>query len=243
MLQWNDGTFIFEQTNIIQDSNLPNTILVEPLLLDVFRRIDEWSELEKEVPSFDVFYHHVPDSSEEGLDDDETIIYLLVDGESTIQEIINRGLLGKFLTVKTLIDLTLRGYIESIMPDLKGVSEKGAFNIMKLIKPFSYAAMVLMLAALFIFPIVFPNNIFPLIDSELFNQSIIDSYLKSMNISKIEKALEMYRMKEGPYPEKLYDLVAAGFLREKDLELCGNEYIQYVRLDKRYKLKITQVSE
>ena len=243
VLQWNDGTYFFEQKNIILDSNLPSPVPVESLLLDVLRRIDEWPKLAKEIPNFDVFYHHVPDFSEEGLDDDETIIYRLVDGESTIQEIINRGLLGKFVTVKTLIDLTRRGYIESIMPDLKGVSEKGAFNIMKLIKPFSYAAVVLMLAAVFILPIIFPNNIFPLIDSEVFNQSIIDSYLKSRNISKIEKALEMYRMKEGPYPEKLSDLVAAGFLREKDLELCGNEYIQYVRLDKRYKLKITQVSE
>jgi hypothetical protein len=67
--------------------------------------------------------------------------------------------------------------------------------------------------------------------------------LKSRNISKIEKALEMYRMKEGLYPEKLSDLVAAGFLRGKDLELRGNEYIQYVRSDKRYKLRITQASE
>ena len=239
VLQWNDGSYFFEQKNIILDSNLPNPVPVESLLLDVLIRIDEWPELSKEIPSFDVFYQHVSDFSEEGLDDDETIIYRLVDGESTIQEIINRSLLGKFVTVKTLIDLTRRGYVESFTPDLKGVSEKGAFSIMKLIKPFSYAAVVLMLAAVFIFP----NNIFPLIDSEVFNQSIIDSYLKSRNISKIEKALEMYRMKEGPYPEKLSDLVAAGFLREKDLELRGNEYIQYVRLDKRYKLKITQVSE
>ena len=73
-----------------------------------------------------------------------------------------------------------------------------------------------------------------------------DDFLKKEKteyISKIEKALEMYRMNEGPYPKKLSDLVAAGFLREKDLELRGNEYIQYVRLDTRYKLKITQVSE
>ena len=53
----------------------------------------------------------------------------------------------------------------------------------------------------------------------------------------------MYRMKEGLYPEKLSDLVAAEFLRGKDLELRGNEYIQYVRSDKRYKLRITQASE
>ncbi len=150
VLQWNDGTYFFEQTNILQDSNLPNPVPAESLLLDVLRRVDEWPELEKEVPSFDVYYHHVPGFSEDALVDDEMIIYRLVDGESTIQEIINRGLLGKFATVKAIIDLTRRGYIESIMPDSKGVSEKGAFNIMKLIKPFSYAAVVLMLAAAFI---------------------------------------------------------------------------------------------
>jgi predicted DNA-binding transcriptional regulator len=243
VLQWNDGTYSFEQKNVVPDVNLSHPIPTESILLDVLRMVDVWPELEKEVPSFDVFYRHVIDSSEEGLDDDETIIYRLVDGESTIQEIINRGLLGKFVTVKALIDMARRGYIERIIPDSKGISEKSSFKIMNLIKPFSYAAVVMMLAAVFILPTIFPNNIFPFIDSEAFNQAIGNSYSKSRNIFKIEKALEMYRMKEGPYPQRLSDLVAAGFLREKDIELSGNEYIQYVRLDKRYKLRINQASE
>ncbi len=243
VLQWKDGTYFFEQKNVAPDSSLPYLIPAETLLLDVLRMVDVWPELEKEVPNFDVLFQHVPDSSVEGLDDDEAVIYRLVDGESTIQEIINRGLLGKFPTVKALNDMARMGYIERIMPDLKVVSKKSSFNIMRLIKPFSYASVVLMLAAVFILPTIFPNNIFPFIDSEVFNKPIVDSYLKSRNIFKIEKALEMYRMKEGPYPQILSDLVSAGFLREKDLELSGNEYIQYVRLDKRYKLRITQAPE
>ncbi len=42
--------------------------------------VDEWPELEKEVPSFDVLYQHVLGFSEEGLDDEETIVFCLVDG-------------------------------------------------------------------------------------------------------------------------------------------------------------------
>ena len=52
VLQWNDGTYFFEQKSIILDSNLPNPVPVESLLLDVLIRIDEWPELEKEGSKF-----------------------------------------------------------------------------------------------------------------------------------------------------------------------------------------------
>jgi len=243
VLQWNEGTYSFEQKNIILDSNLPNPVPVESMLLDVLRMVDEWPEIEKEVSGFDALYQHEVGFTEEGLDDEEMIVYSLLDGKTTIQEIIDRGLLGRFSTVKILLDLNKRGYIESIKPDIKGVDKKVMFNFMSLIKPLSYAAVILMLAAVFIFPFISPHNIFPFINSEVFNQSIINSYLKNRSIARVEKALEMYRMKEGPYPVKLSDLVTDGFLRKRDLELRSNEYLQYVRSDKRYKLGINRVPE
>ena len=243
VLQWNEGTYFFEQKNIVLDSNLPNPVPVESMLLDVLRMVDEWPELEKQFSSFDVMYHHVPGTSGEDLDDEETIVYRLVDGKTTIQEIINRGLLGRFSTVKALIDLNRRGYVESIKPDNNGVAKKGVFNFMRLIKPFSYMASFLLLASAFVFFVSSPNSFLPFTDFEVFNQTITNSYLKNQNVSRVKKALEMYRMKEGPYPEKLSDLVSGGFLREKDLELHDNEFLQYVRSDKRYKLKLIQVPE
>ena len=242
VLQWKEGTYFFEQKNIILDSNLPNPVPVESLLLDVLRMIDEWPELEKEFPDFDVLYRHVTGTSGEGLDNDETIIYRLVDGETTIQGIINRGLLGRFSTVKALIELSRRGYVEIINPEISGADQKAAFNFIRLIKPFSYAAVVLMLAAAVVFSVTSPNNFLPLIDSEVFTQTVINSYLKNRSVLRVKKALEMYRMKEGSYPEKLSNLVSDGFLMVKDLKLRDNEYLQYERLDKRYKLIINQAS-
>jgi len=243
VLQWNEGTYFFEQKNIVLDSNLPHPVSVESMLLDVLRMVDEWPELEKQFPSFDVMFHHLPGISGDGLDGEETVVYRLVDGKTTIQEIINRGLLGRFTTVKVLVDLERRGYVESIKQVNNGVDKKGVFNFMRLIKPFSYMLVVLLPLSAFVFFVSSPNSFLTFTDFEVFNQTIANSYLKNRNISRVKKALEMYRMKEGSYPEKISDLVSCDFLREKDLELRGNEFLQYVRTDKRYKLKLIQAPE
>jgi len=243
VLQWNEGTYFFEQKDIILDSNLPNPVPVESMLLDVFRMVDEWPDLENKFSGFDVIYQPVQDGLEEDLDHDEAVVYRLVDGNKTMQEIIHQGLLGRFSTVKALIELNQRGYVEVIKPEISNVEKKTAFSYLGLIKPFSYAAVVLLLVSAFVYFVSSPNNFLTLIGSGLLNQTVAESYLKNQNISRVEKALEMYRMKEGAYPEKLSDLVLDGFLRDKDLALRENEYLQYERLYKRYKLIITRASE
>jgi len=243
VLQWNEGTYFFEQKDIILDSNLPNPVPVESMLLDVLRMVDEWPDLEKEFKHLDVIYQPVPGGSEEDLDSDEAVVYRLVDGKKTMQEIIYQGLLGRFLTVKALIELNRRGYVEIIKTETPSVKKRAAFNFVTLIKPFSYAAVVLLLASAFVYFVSSPNNLLTLITSGLLKQSVANSYLKNQNVSRVKKALEMYRMKEGAYPEDLSSLVSDGFLRDEDLAPRDNVYLQYDRLDKRYQLMITRVSE
>ncbi len=236
ILKWKEGTYRFEPKKINPDPILSNPIPVESMLLDVLRMIDEWPEVEAEIPSLDLLFNLVPGISEEGLDDEDLIYYRLVDGKNTMQEIIDRSLSGKFATCKALVDLTRRGYIEGVMPESKGPDAKGGFDLNRYIKPLSYAAVGLMICSLIVLPMIFPINIFPLFNSGEFKGSVVHSYLNNDRMMRVEKSLEMYRMKEGTYPEKLSELVVAGFLNKKELTLPGKDLIEYAPAGKKYSL-------
>jgi len=237
ILGWEEGTYCFEPKQVNPDPILSNPVPVESMLLDVLRMIDEWPEVEAEISSLDLLFHPVRDVSEEGLDDEDLIYFRLVDGKNTIQEIIDRSLAGKFATCKALVDLTRRGYIEGLMPESSGVAGKGGFDLSHFIKPLSYAAVVLMLGSLIILPMVFSINIFPLFSSGEFKGSVVQSYLDNDKMKKVKMALEMYRMKEGQYPDKLSELVLSGFLNKKEMTLSGKDAIEYVSTGKKYTLE------
>ena len=237
ILGWKEGTYCFEPKQVNPDPILSNPVPVESMLLDVLRMIDEWPEVEAELPSLDLLFHPVRNVSEEGLDDEDLIYYRLVNGKNTMPEIIDGSLAGKFATCKALVDLTRRGYVESFMPESNGAEGKGGLDLNPLIKPLSYAAVVLMLASLVILPMIFSINIFPLFSSGEFKGSVVQSYLDNDKMMKVKKSLEMYRMKEGKYPAKLSELFVSGFLKKKEMILSGKDAIKYVSAGKKYTLE------
>jgi hypothetical protein len=83
---------------------------VPPLLLEGFRRVDEWRLIEREVGDFDVIFLRDEDRVEGfgrgRLTREEISILDLCDGRRTVREIIDRSQLGAFDTTKMLYRLS-----------------------------------------------------------------------------------------------------------------------------------------
>src|SRR3989304_6041768 len=124
---WEDGQFNFDLKLVESYKKIPFALSTEQVLLNILRMVDEWAEIEKRVFSPHIVFRkslgakeqHVdpffsPSSLKEKLTSEQEIIYQLVDGTRTVQEIIDRSLLGKFNASEILSNLLEMGLIEVV---------------------------------------------------------------------------------------------------------------------------------
>jgi hypothetical protein len=146
LFRWNDGEYHFSQETTIEvdhDNLVP--ISAESILMEGARMIDEWPIIEKRIRSFDLIFRKKPieqqvivvadDDAEIDFDEStnpkkgagETIhisrqekaIYDLVNGKSTVGEIVESSRYSEFDTAKALYELLSRDLIEEVRADQK----------------------------------------------------------------------------------------------------------------------------
>lgn len=141
LFRWNDGEYHFSQETTIEydhDNLVP--ISAESILMEGARMIDEWPIIEKRIRSFDMVFRKKPieqqvivvadDDAEIDFDDSaskkkrstetihisrqEKLVYDLVNGKSTVGEIIESSRYSEFDTAKALYELLSRDLIEEV---------------------------------------------------------------------------------------------------------------------------------
>lgn len=111
VLRWGGGLFEFERR-----AELPPEVLefefdlsIDELLMEGFRRVDEWGLIEAALVSFELVPMHVPGALEalgsEGLNDEEHEVLRAVDGRRTVQQIIECVGYGTFQAAHVLYRL------------------------------------------------------------------------------------------------------------------------------------------
>jgi tetratricopeptide (TPR) repeat protein len=117
LFSWSQGTFTFEPDDEISLDTPLFSISADSLLLEGARRVDEWSLIEKKVPSFDLIFEadaarvsarEVPLSAEQ-----ERILPLL-DGTHDVHAILERSGLSEFDAGKALYGLLSAGYAQRV---------------------------------------------------------------------------------------------------------------------------------
>lgn len=112
-LRWTAGHFEFHRR---KPSELPELargaaleISVDRLLLEGFRRVDEWSVIEREIDSFDQVFvrneHKIADLPRGTFTRDELAVLEQVNGKSTVREIVRALRMGSFDVSKVLYRL------------------------------------------------------------------------------------------------------------------------------------------
>jgi tetratricopeptide (TPR) repeat protein len=116
LFTWAQGSFHFDPEQMPDEEGLYlASIPAEALLMEGARRVDEWSLVEKKVPSFDVVFQldRSPDEIDEDVEltKEQRRILPLIDGQRTVKEIMNEAGLVEFDTGKALYGLIQGGFV------------------------------------------------------------------------------------------------------------------------------------
>lgn len=104
----NTGDFIFEKAAPPVFAN-PVHLKVDDLLLEGARRSDEWVLIQQRIPNFDMVFEPMIGNAEElstrGLSEIDASVFSMVNGQRTVQDIIDELAVGEFDVAKSLFIL------------------------------------------------------------------------------------------------------------------------------------------
>jgi len=107
-MDWKDGDFFFDNTRGPVFAN-PVALKVDDLILEGTRRSDEWVLIQQKIPNFSMVFEPLIGNAEEltrrGLSDMDLKVFAMVDGRSTVQDIIERAMLSDFDVAKSMFIL------------------------------------------------------------------------------------------------------------------------------------------
>jgi tetratricopeptide (TPR) repeat protein len=116
LFTWTQGSFYFEAEQRPEEGAMLVSINPENLLLEGARRIDEWSLIEKKIPSLDLVFEI--DRSKEldaaDLSDEQRKIIPLTDGKRSVQELIDESGMVEFDVGKALFGLIQAGFAHPV---------------------------------------------------------------------------------------------------------------------------------
>jgi tetratricopeptide (TPR) repeat protein len=116
LFAWSQGSFHFDTDQAPEEDGIYLvSIPPEALLMEGARRVDEWSQVEKKIPSFDIVFQldRDPDESDEEVDltKDQKKVLPFIDGQRTVNEIMDEAGLVEFDTGKALYGLIQAGFV------------------------------------------------------------------------------------------------------------------------------------
>jgi len=248
---WDDGQFNFDLRLVESYKKIPFALSTEQVLLNILRMVDEWSEIEKKIYSPHLVFRKVlklEEKSGEGLSSEsylkekltseQELIYNLVDGTRTVQDIIDRSLLGKFNASEILVDLSGMTLIETAGLRAPGIIKKVSMVNFRSTLTFAYYGGFLLLI-LFVLFYVKPSFLHHFWDSKI-DRVDIDvpmHVVHKTQLDRIKNALEVYLLEKGQYPSRLEELIAAKLLRKSDLSYRKGASYHYEFKDGKYLLK------
>ena len=117
LFTWNSGTFNFEAGVRPEREDFLVRINPEYLLLEGARRVDEWSLIEKKIPSFDLIFSvdgtHLGESAPE-LSAEQRALVPLLDGTRDVSQVMEESGLIEFEVGKALFGLITAGFARRV---------------------------------------------------------------------------------------------------------------------------------
>ncbi|HEX2249581.1 MAG TPA: DUF4388 domain-containing protein [Gemmatimonadales bacterium] len=117
LFTWTSGTFNFEAGVRPEREDFLVRISPEALLLEGARRVDEWSLIEKKIPSFDLIFsvdhQHISQSSPT-LSPEQQRLLPIIDGTRDVRQLIDESGLVEFEVGKALYGLITAGFAHRV---------------------------------------------------------------------------------------------------------------------------------
>src|SRR5205085_11560525 len=117
LFTWTEGTFNFEPDVAPDQQDTLVSIGPESLLLEGARRVDEWSLIEKKIPSFDIVFEIDRDqltANEAKLTNEQRVVLALINGVRDVHAIFEESGLVEFDAAKAMYGLATANCIHRI---------------------------------------------------------------------------------------------------------------------------------
>ena len=117
LFTWMQGSFNFEGEVAPEEQDFLVSINPESLLLEGARRVDEWSLVEKKIPSFDLVFdidRKKAAESDVELTREQEIVLALLDGRRDVAKVIDDSGLGEFDVGKSIYGLITAGFAHRV---------------------------------------------------------------------------------------------------------------------------------
>jgi hypothetical protein len=232
ILQWREGTYRFVPQKVRTDRHLPPLPGLETILLDVLRMIDEWPEIRQVIKTSDMIFGRVENVDISELDEDEMAVYEVADGSNTVQDIIDKSLLGRYAACKTICELLEGGFLQLVAEHPQRRIKKQRISPEFLGAFASYAGLAIALGVLLLLPTGFPGGVVPYVLPDVESNSLISDYFSARRERALRTALEMYHLSRHQYPGTLSALSEEGFVSSDLLKGAPS----YARMDDTYRL-------
>jgi hypothetical protein len=231
LFHWKSGTYEFEAGGVEWDKETATPLRAESVLMEGFRRVDEWPIVRKRIPSLLATFDRrkpLPDpaeaSQEEGefasLGVNERRVYLLATPGRTAEKIVDLSRLGEFETCKALANLVNRAYLTMLAPagraqavgayahSWKARLRAGAF---RLVSTVAIAAALAGLATWIDERALAASGPGGVAVQDDAPRRLLARYA----MERLRGALETYRMERGEYPASLSALVEGGLVSRR----------------------------
>jgi hypothetical protein len=248
---WEEGEFNFDLKLVESYKKIPFALSTEQVLLNILRMVDEWSEIEKKIfsPHLVLRKTHggeeqtvdvlsLPNDLRKELTSEQELIYKLADGTRTVQEIIDRTLLGRFNTSEILSYMLEVGLIEIASVQTPSLVQKvSTINFREALPFASFGGILLLIFFLLVY--FTPNFLRHFLDSRIegVNIEMPTHLVQKTQLDRIKNALEIYYMEKGSYPNQLEELVSAQLLQKNALFYRKGISYQYELKGEKYFLK------
>jgi uncharacterized protein DUF4388 len=242
LFRWKTGTYEFTQEEVDAGKSGFEPIRAESILLEGFRRMDEWPAVRKKIPWNDATFEKMKDldSPPEGDGGNGTpiehhrLVYKLAAEGRTAEKIADVSLLGEFEALKALVELQEWGYLKVLPPErgtkaaVKGLADGGrrlarSGALLRLSLSAAFFA-----ATLYLVHLLVPALGTSRAESPALRGAVV-RLLSRSQLLRLESALELHKLEHGEYPRELRQLVDGRLLAETDLRYPFREAYHYRR--------------
>jgi Domain of unknown function (DUF4388)/Type II secretion system (T2SS), protein G len=248
LFRWRDGKYQFAPADHMEyDSEHFQPLAAETILMEGARMIDEWPIIERRIKSSkmvfrktvagsaldvpitslldaDIDFEFQKDPSDKTssgslkISPEERDILHMVDGTSTVQDIVDTTPMGEFDVYRLLYELATRSLIEEVK--VSAAASAAAAAEADTVQRWIAIALQVVVFALAAFGAAgLRSN--PLTPWRLASGSseteLLKTYASRSRVERLERALQIYYLDRGTMPQTLSGLAAEGFLAPADV--------------------------
>jgi hypothetical protein len=246
LFHWKDGTYEFQPGEVEWDKETVTPLRAESVLMEGFRRIDEWPIVRKKIASAQLTFERLgpepealpppaprDEEDEGGLGPRERRIYALIAPDRSVEVLSDLARLGEFEGSKALANLVTLGLVRALPPPRRSSAaaagayartwrEHAARGVAGALATVAIAAALAGLVHLGLERLAQggPGRVQDL---------AAERFLARAQAARLAESLEIYRLERGEYPDTLAALVEAGLATRADLRWPWREDYHYRR--------------